>query len=312
VRVWLTGGTGFVGSNIVHVALQRGDEVMTTVHRFRPEAGVGYQTDHVNMTDQAAVRASIERFGPGVVVHCAILNDFAALYRDRKAAWDAYVTATATTAAAARSVGAPYVVVSTDWVFDGTQRGADEDTPPNPINFYGVLKLASELVALERGGAVARISGVNGLHRARPDSPRQQDPGFGYFVASLVESLGRGEPFTVWEADNINMVATPSLASDSADLILRIGDRGLTGVFHCCGRDAMSRMELARMACEVFELEPGLLRSGPPDPRAMPAAPIPYDTSITAPRTSRLLDHDPASVRELLMRFRDEYESAAG
>lgn len=312
MRVWLTGGTGFVGSNIVHVALGRGDQVMTIVHRFRPQAGVGYQTDDVDMTDQAAVHASVNRFAPDLVIHCAILNDFAALYRDRKAAWDAYVTATATTAGAARSIGAAYVVVSTDWVFDGTQGGADEDTPPNPINLYGVLKLASELVALERGGAVARISGVNGLHRARPDSPRQQDPGFGYFVASLVESLRRGQPFTVWEADNINMVATPSLASDSADLILRIGDRGLTGVFHCCGRDALSRMELARMACDVFDLERGLLRSGPPDAQAMPGAPIPYDTSITAPRTSRLLDHEPVSARKLLMRFRDEYESAAG
>ncbi|MGH2400984.1 MAG: NAD-dependent epimerase/dehydratase family protein, partial [bacterium] len=107
MRVWLTGGTGFVGSNIVHVALARGDQVMTTVHRFQPEASIGYQTDQVDLTDQPAVHTSIDRFGPGVVVHCAILNDFAALYRDRKAAWDAYVTATATTAAAARSIGAP-------------------------------------------------------------------------------------------------------------------------------------------------------------------------------------------------------------
>jgi dTDP-4-dehydrorhamnose reductase len=312
VKVWLTGGTGFVGSNIVHVAINRGDEVLTTIHSFRPPPVTAYATQQIDMTDETSVRASIQQFQPDLVVHCAILNDFAGLYRDRSAAWKSYVTATSTTATAAAEASAAFVVVSTDWVFDGTQSGADEGTPPNPINFYGVLKLASEMVALDRGGAVARISGVNGLHRARPSSPRGQDPGFGYFVLSLVDALRADQIFTVWEADDINMVATPSLASDSAEQILEIGRRRLDGVFHCCGRDAVGRMELARLACDVFELDADLLRSGPPDPEAMPGAPIPYDTSITAPRTSRLLERDPVGVRDLLMRFREEYEAAAG
>lgn len=311
MRVWLSGGTGFVGSNIVHVALQMGDEVMTTVHRFHPPDTVAYSVDQVDMTDETEVRASIEQFHPDVVIHCAILNDLAGLYRDRHAGWASYVSATSTTAAAAADVGAAFVVVSTDWVFDGTQSGADEDTPPNPINLYGVLKLASEMVALGGGGAVARISGVNGLHRARPSSPRQQDPGFGYFVLSLVDSLRAGQPYTVWEADNINMIATPSLASDSAGQILEIGRRRLQGVFHCCGRDAVGRMELARLACEVFDVDPALLRTGLPDLTMMLGIPIPYDTSIVAPRTSRLLEREPIAVRELLVRFRNEYETAA-
>ena len=312
MKVWITGGTGFVGSNIVHRAIEQGDEVMTTVHTFQPPPAALYATDAVDMTDENAVFTSIDRFGPDLVVHCAILNDFGGLYRDRTAAWNAYVTSTAITAHAAAEMGAAYVLISTDWVFDGTQGGADEATPPNPVNFYGVLKMASELVALGRGAAVARISGVNGLHRARPSSPRRQDPGFGYFVLSLVDALRDGRAFTVWEADNINMIATPSLASDSADQILEIGRRRLSGIFHCCGGDAVGRMELAHLACEVFDLDPGLLRSGPPDPEAMPGAPIPYDTSIVATRTSRLLGRKPAGVRDLLVRFRDEYEAAAG
>ena len=311
MRLWVTGGTGFVGSNIVHAGLGRGAEVMTTVHRFRPAEPTGYQTDPVDITDTTAVRASIERFHPDVVVHCAILNDFNRLYTDRKAGWDSYVGATASCAAAAADVGAAFVVVSTDWVFDGTQTGADETTPPNPINLYGVLKLASELTALERGGAVARISGVNGVHRARPDSPRKQDPGFGYFVASIVDALRHGDTFTVWESPDINMIATPSLASECADLIIRIGERRLEGIFHCCGADATGRMELARLACEVFDLDPGLLRSSPPAPETMPGAPIPYDTSLTSPRASDLLNHRPTPVRELLERFRREYDAAA-
>ena len=311
MRLWLTGGTGFVGSNIVHAATAAGHDVLTTTHSFQPPPDAAYRAERVDMTDGAAVGASVADFDPDVVVHCAILNDFDGMYSDRRASWDAFVGATRSTAEAAASVGASFVLVSTDWVFDGTQAGADETTPPNPVNLYGVLKVASEMVALERGGAVARVSGVNGLHRARPDSPRHQDPGYGYFVASLVDSLRRGEPYTVWEADNINMRATPSLAIQCGELILEIGERGLDGVFHTCGADSVGRMELAMMACEVFDLDPGLVRSGPPPAAAMLPAPVPYDTSLTTPRTSQLLARQPTPLLDLLQRFRAEYEAAA-
>ena len=311
MRVWLTGGTGFVGSNIVHAALMGGHDVLTTTHSFQPPPDVAYRAERVDMTNSGEVTASVADYSPDVVVHCAIMNDFGDMYANRQDSWTAYVDATRHTAQAAADVGASFVLVSTDWVFDGTQGGADETTPPNPVNLYGVLKLASEMVALERGGAVARVSGVNGVHRARPETPRHQDPGYGYFVASLVDALRHDKPYTVWEADSINMRATPSLAIECGELILRIGERRLDGVFHTCGADAVGRMELAHLACEVFDLDPALVRSGPVPPDEMLPAPVPYDTSLTTPRTADLLDHPPTPIRELLRRFRAEYDAAS-
>ena len=304
----MTGGTGFVGSNIVHEAVREGHEVVTTYRSYRPSGRERYTLRRVDMLDRAAVLRDVKAFAPDIVVHCAILNDLDSLYRDRGAAWDSYVEATRVTAEAASVAGASYILVSTDWVFDGTQAGADESTPPNPINLYGVLKMASELVALERGGAVARVSGVNGIHRARLAAPRAQDAGFGYFVASLVDRLAQGRTFTVWESDRINMRATPSLASECAEMILEIGRRRLTGVFHCCGADGVGRMELARLACTVFDLDPGLLASSPPGSAGLPGVRIPYDTTLIAPRTSALLERHPTPLRTLLERFRDQYQ----
>jgi hypothetical protein len=65
-------------------------------------------------------------------------------------------------------------------------------------------------------------------------------------------------------------------------------------------------MELARAAAEVFELDPGLLREGPPDLAVIPPAPIPYDTSLRAERTAEAIGYELPSVRELLGRFRAE------
>ena len=312
MRIWLTGGTGFVGSNIVRAALGSGHEVTTTVHSFVPPPDSRFRTTAIDMTDESAVRTSILRSAPDAVVHCAILNDYGGLYRHRAQGWDAYVNSTRYIARAANTVEAPFVLVSTDWVFDGTQALADEDTPPNPINLYGVLKVASEIVALEHDGAVARVSGVNGIHYGRPNLPRSQDVGFGYFVASLVASLRRGEMFTVWMADDINMVATPSLASECAELVLQIAEEAHTGVFHCCGADAIGRLELAHLACDVFGLDHSLIRTGAPDYTGITAGRIPYDTSLTTPRTSALLRRQPNSLQNLLGRFRDEFDHYTG
>ena len=318
MRAYVTGGTGFVGSNIVKVFAERhGAEVHCPVHRFVPADASGFTTERLDLLDNHAVLASVAAFGPDVIVHSMILNDFAAMYADRDLAWRSFVGTTETLARAADEAGAKLILVSTDWVFDGTQGGADEDTPPNPVNIYGVLKMASEQAAMlsaERA-AVARVSAVSGMHWMRESTPRVQDGGFGYFVTSIVDALEAGRRFDVWEADYINMVASPSLASECAEVMWRIAaDEAAAGVFHCCGAESTGRMALARVACDVFDLDPALISSTAPD-RSVPGAvgefAIPYDTSLSVRRTREVLDYEPPGIRALLERFRTERSTGA-
>jgi dTDP-4-dehydrorhamnose reductase len=312
VRVLVTGGAGFVGSNVVAVAAARGAEVTALVRTPppRPEPACRYVS--VDLLDAAATRDAVRAAQPDAIVHTAILNDFARIYADRRAGWESYVGVTRRLADAANGCDAALVTVSTDWVFDGTQSGADETTPPNPVNYYGVLKAASELVTLEaaRRPVVARVAGVMGTHRAGRETPRAQDAGFGYFVSVVVDALSAGQPFAVWESDEINMIATPSHAALSAEWMLELAERGLEGIFHCCGGEAVTRLGLARQAARAFGLDESLLRSGPPDASALPPAPIPYDTSLDARATARALERELPSVSELLAALRAEREGA--
>jgi dTDP-4-dehydrorhamnose reductase len=322
VRAYVTGASGFVGSNVARVFEAHGAELACPGH------------GEVDVTDPEAVTRSVDEFRPDAIVHCAILNDLAAIYADRRAGWNAYVGATRNLVDAANAAGARIVLVSTDWVFDGTQSGANETTPPNPINLYGFLKAASELVVTERAvrGSVARIAAVQGWPGgagggapggagAPPPGkgapPREQDAGFGYFVTTLVRKLRAGERFGVWESDEINMVATPTLAGDAAELMWRILERDLSGIFHCCGGESIDRAGLARRAAEVFELDADLLQFGvrPPDaalpgPAGARSAAIPYDTSLDATRTAAALDADLPGVTQMLQAMCEELAPA--
>jgi dTDP-4-dehydrorhamnose reductase len=240
MRVWISGGSGFVGSHLVRAF----DDVLAPRHA------------EVDVTDVHAVRRSVEAYEADAIVHAAILNDFARLERE---GWAAYVGATRNLVA----TGVPVVLISTDWVFDGTRGGW---TVP------GV-------------SAVARISAVQSVAGA----PRSQDAGFGYFVAAIVRALRAGERFTVWEGPDINMLATPTLAEDAAALIARIVAGRHAGVFHCCGGEAVDRRTLALRTAESFGLNGDLLEFGPPPD---PDFPVPYDTSLDARATAAALDVD--------------------
>jgi dTDP-4-dehydrorhamnose reductase len=266
MKVFLTGASGFVGSQLARVFTAHGAELVAPSHAS------------LDLTDREATLRAVDAAAPDAIVHAAILNDPDAMARDKRAAWAAYVGATRNLV----DSGVHVVLVSTDWVFDGTQGPAREDEPPNPVNQYGFLKAASELVVDGRG-TVARIAAVQGGGPA----PRAQDHGFGYLVASVVAALRAGEPFTVWDSPTINMLATPTLAGDAGELIWRALELGATGVLHCCGGEHADRVTLARRAAIAFGLDPELVVTGPP-PRP-PAMPIPFDTRLDATLTAARL-----------------------
>jgi len=156
---------------------------------------------------------------------------------------------------------------------------------------------------------VARVAGVQGVHWARPRAPRLQDAGFGYLVASVVEALRDGRRFAVWDDPRLNTLATPTLATDAAELIWRALERGVTGILHCCGGEHVDRVGLARRAVAAFGLDEDLLEVGPPDEAALPSGTVPFDTRLDATATAAALDAELPDLDTLLGRLRAQLET---
>lgn len=306
MKIAVTGASGFVGSNIAAALALLGHDVVAL---SRTDSQLPWETRAVDYESIESLEAALA--DTDALIHCAIANDFTRLLENREFAYSNYVQLTERLTRLARARQIPLVFISTDWVMDGTQHKALESNPGNALNFYGYLKALAEQtvrVLYPEGGAVCRIAGVMGRHRLG-DSPRAQDVGFGYFVDTLVRQLSVGETFEVWGGPNVNQITTPSLASEVGSQAARVIERRLAGTFHLVGDTALTRMELARAACEVFELDESLLRESlPPESELFPA-PVPVDSSLDNTVTKAALDLEPAGIYDLLRAFRTEIET---
>jgi len=309
-RIAISGSTGFVGSNIAEALLAAGHDVVGLTRNAAVHSAP-WTLREVDYTSVESLTAATENCD--AVVHCAIANDFIRLMEDRPAAYENYVAVTERLGRIADKQGQKYVFISSDWVMDGTGHLEPESNAGNAVNYYGYLKgLGEQAVhsALEGRGAVARIAGVMGRHRIA-EAPRLQDVGFGYFVDTLVRALRAGNEFVVWGGDFVNKVTTPSLASEVGAQIGRIIERDATGTLHLVGDTAVTRLELAYAACDVFELPRSLIREGEPPASELFPAPVPVDSSLGNEHTKRVLGLEPQSVHDLLVAFRREIDSGS-
>ena len=142
-RILLTGGSGLLGTHL------RG---------LLP--GV-YAPSHaeLDLLDAQQVSDRVGSYRPDVVVHAAAYTDVAAAERERKACWDVNVAGTQAIVAAARTVDARLVHISTDYVFygdaSGERTGYTEYDPPGPVrNYYALTKLVAEEVARSLSGTL--------------------------------------------------------------------------------------------------------------------------------------------------------------
>ena len=308
-KVAITGSTGFVGGNIAAALMQLGFEVVGLA-RQTPESELPWEVRVVNFQDEASIADGLD--GCQAVIHCAIHNDFNKLVNDRVFAYDSFVGMTQRVTRAANSKNAQVIYISSDWIMDGSSHFTQESDPGNPINFYGALKSLGEQVIRDLApdtGAVCRIGGVMGLHRTRKEMPRGQDVGFGYFVASIVQAIKAGNEFTVWTGERVNQIATPSLASEIGAQIARIIDLKLAGTFHLVCDEAVTRMELAELTCEIFGLDSRKLRIGEPPEEALFPSGVPIDSSLSNRETKKRLQLGPASLKDLLNSFKVEWET---
>ena len=222
-----------------------------------------------DLTNPAACAAAIFAHKPAVVINAAAYTAVDAAEADPETAFAVNRDAPAAMAKAAAEIGAVFLHISTDYVFDGQGDAAfAPDHPCAPLSVYGDSKRAGEVAVLAAGGvaAILRCSWVF-------------SPYGGNFVKTMVR-LAQGR--TALSIVN-DQIGGPTPARAIAEALLQMGDilrkqPDLAGIYHFSGTPDLS---WADFAAEIFA------QSGD----QVTITPIPtrdYPTPATRPLNSRL------------------------
>lgn len=155
MKVLVTGYSGQLGYDVVIVGKSSGHEMH------------GTSSKDLDITNKQRVFTYLEMLKPDVVIHCAAYTAVDKAEDDQERCYEVNVIGTKNLAEAARVIGAKFVYISTEYVFDG--RGNEPYTEidsPNPVCYYGKTKLEGEKVVqsvLDRY-YIVRISWVFGVN----------------------------------------------------------------------------------------------------------------------------------------------------
>lgn len=204
-------------------------------------AAIGCDMGEFDIAHRESVLEAVGRLRPDVIVNCAAATDVDRCETDHGYADRANAIGPGFLAEAASLVGARFVQVSTDFVFDGNKGVPySEIDPPNPISYYGRSKLEGEKMVLATlpSALVVRTSWLYGH-------------GSSHFPAKVLGwAAGRQE---IQVADD--QFGSPSCAVDLAEGLRRLVLIGAEGVFHLAGAGCASRLELARETLMLTQTE---------------------------------------------------------
>ncbi len=206
MRALVTGGAGFIGSNVVDALLARGDEVAVVddlstgrIENLEAALAAGATFHQLDIRDAAAVNAAFGAARPEVVFHFAAQMDVRRSLADPAFDASVNVVGTINVLEAAHASGARRLInTSTGGAIYGETEvmPTPETVVPAPVSAYGQSKQCAELYCAWAGRA--RGLETVTLRYGNVYGPRQDPGGEAGVIAIFAGRLISGEQPTVF------------------------------------------------------------------------------------------------------------------
>lgn len=243
---WLvTGATGLLGSN-AGIVLSKDPQVHLTAmtHNTKPTSDF---EDHVvaDLANEQSLRRAVEDAQPNIVLHAAALASHEACEANPELARRLNVEGTRALAQAAASVGALFIYVSTDAVFDGVEGNYSESSPTNPFSIYGKTKLEAEGLVLSYANSLVIRTNFFGW------SPSGERSILEFFVNNLSQR-NAVKGFTDFTVSSIYV-------RHLVDVIATIAGSDYRGLLHVAAHNALTKYQFGVSVAQAFQLDDDLI-----------------------------------------------------
>jgi dTDP-4-dehydrorhamnose reductase len=248
MRILVTGASGLLGLNLALEAAQNATKEHTVFgqvnnHALHTEA---FTVLKVDLLAPGAVEQLLERTQPDWVIHCAALAILDACEADPDLAAELNTELPRRLAKHVARGGARLVHISTDSVFDGQRGDYTEADTPNPLSIYARTKLDGERAVAE----------------ANPDAIIARVNLFGW-------SLSGTRSLAEWFFNNLSagkkvmgftdVFFCPLLVNDLAHLLLKMLEKGLSGLYHAVGSECSSKYDFGVALARRFAFDSAMI-----------------------------------------------------
>src|SRR5690348_16247063 len=136
MKILITGANGLLGQHLVRLLSQdpRFDMMATARGKNRLRDAGGYRYATMDISDEGQVKAVVEQFQPEVIIHTAAMTQVDDCETKKEQCWQVNVQATGYLIRAARQAGSFLLLLSTDFIFDGTAGPYSEKALPNHLS----------------------------------------------------------------------------------------------------------------------------------------------------------------------------------
>lgn len=247
-RLLVTGASGLLGLNM---GLQvSGRHAVTGVVNTNGLTRIPFPIVTADLAAPDAAERLVDEVQPEVMIHCAAMANVDECETQPERARLVNALLPGRLAAAAAQRGVQMVHISTDAVFDGQPRldsGYCETDAPNPLSVYARTKLEGEqqVLAANPAAIVARVN-FYGWSLTGQRSLAE------FFFNNL--SAGRGvKGFT-------DVLFCPLLVHELVDILLRMTELRLTGLYHVVSSEALSKYDFGLLLAQTFGLDGSLIQ----------------------------------------------------
>ncbi len=171
--IFVTGVAGQLGHDVIDELHKRGIDAIGSDIRSEEEIinkANWNRYIQLDITNEESVNKVIEEIKPDAIIHCAAWTnvDGAEDSNNKELVKKINIAGTDNLVKAAKKIGAKFMYISTDYVFDGegTKPWKPDDKDYSPLNYYGQTKLEGELSVSSQLDKyfIVRIAWVFGLN----------------------------------------------------------------------------------------------------------------------------------------------------
>jgi dTDP-4-dehydrorhamnose reductase len=235
MKIVVIGSTGQLGTDLM--------KVLKNEHET-----VGLTHQDIEVTDYTSCQI-LKNHHPDVIINTAAFHKTDQCEEEPLKTFTVNAIGAKNIATISKEIQATTIFISTDYVFDGSKTEPyTEDDIPNPINTYGISKLAGELFTKQNlKHYIIRVASLFGAAGASGKG--------GNFIETMIAKAKKNEPISVVD----DMWMSPTYTKDAATTIKKIIEAKLPfGIYHATNQGYCTWFQFAQEIFKITNLNPTL------------------------------------------------------